>query len=388
MAWYEGEYSCGHEGRINIIGPGKDREWKKERAFSGVCPECYKKWLEEERQKTNLEAAEKSAEMELPELTGSEKQVAWANELRLRIFENLTEYLKKLEKYMIKNSIEFAPNTDITSKELHNAFDWFMISKTEAKYWIGIRETGVTFGSIVNEYRVHLDDEIHEDVLKEIEEEKENRTVSPETENPKSGIVEIEYKDNTLFARYIKDDDFIKIVKKLGYKWEGVWCKKITEYTGTVENRVAELGNILLTNGFTIQFPNVESKERAISADFVPENDRWILYNTELGKLSIFWNGRNNILYENAKRLPSAKWSNGSMGVNVEFYQEVEDFAETMGFSISKRAKEEIEKYKQKESKFETANVTVKNDENISDRERIEKSLKSDGIIIKDLIDA
>ena len=25
MAWYEGTYACGHEGRVNIIGPQKDR---------------------------------------------------------------------------------------------------------------------------------------------------------------------------------------------------------------------------------------------------------------------------------------------------------------------------------------------------------------------------
>lgn len=55
MAWYHGTYSCGHEGRINLIGPTKDREWKKEREFSGLCPECYKKnWKHRERQRTKL----------------------------------------------------------------------------------------------------------------------------------------------------------------------------------------------------------------------------------------------------------------------------------------------------------------------------------------------
>lgn len=34
MAWYYGTFACGHEGRVNIIGPHKDRKWKKERAFS------------------------------------------------------------------------------------------------------------------------------------------------------------------------------------------------------------------------------------------------------------------------------------------------------------------------------------------------------------------
>lgn len=75
------------------------------------------------------------------------------------------------------------------------------------------------------------------------------------------------------------------------------------------------------------------------------------------------------------------------MKVNVEFYKEVEDFAEIMGFSISKKAREKIEEYKKKESRFETANVSIKSKEVLSDEERIEKSLKSDGTIIKDLMD-
>ena len=43
MAWYNGTFSCGHEGRVNVIGKIKDREWKTERKFSNMCPDCYKK---------------------------------------------------------------------------------------------------------------------------------------------------------------------------------------------------------------------------------------------------------------------------------------------------------------------------------------------------------
>lgn len=68
MAWYYGTYSCGHEGRVNIIGPTKDRQWKADRHFEHMCPECYEKWQEEERDRKSREATEKSKEMELPEL--------------------------------------------------------------------------------------------------------------------------------------------------------------------------------------------------------------------------------------------------------------------------------------------------------------------------------
>lgn len=414
MAWYYGTFSCGHEGRVNIIGPGKDREWKKERAFEKLCPECYEKHLIEQREKANKEAAEKAKEMELPVLSGTEKQVAWANTLRNAVvekyekqLETFKERLEQAKKYLEEMEAKGTPSDkkleDVkffvynkegkkvcTSKEeISDAFDYAIMKHTEAKFWIESRFNSEILADFIEEYRRQKkEDDIPEDVKQEESDLKESLTVVPETENPKSGIVEIEYKDSVLYARYVKDDDFIKIVKGLNYKWEGVWCKKITEYTGSAENRAAELGNVLLTNGFAVQFPNYESKEKAISADFEFENDRWIKYNTELEKLAIVWKDRSDTLYENAKKLPGAKWSSGSMKVSVEFYKEVEDFAETMGFSISQMARKKIEEYNQRESGFETADVAVKIKENISDKERIEKSLKSNGTIIKDLIDA
>lgn len=413
MAWYYGTFSCGHEGRVNIIGPGKDREWKKERAFGELCPECYKKWLEEERRKANLEAAEKSSEMELPELIGTEKQVAWANTLRMEVIENyeqqqeeFNERIEKAKELLRRNEENGIPNkyslSDLklyvrgrehtnmitTKEELSDTMDYILQSKTKAEFWIDNRYKSGEFWHFIEGFRKYVaENGIPEDVKREEIEIKESLTVAPETENLKSGVVEITYKENVLYARYVKDDDFIKIVKDLNYKWEGVWCKEITEYTGDFEDRAAELGNILLANGFTVRFQNTESKEMAISANFEPENDRWVKYNSELQKLAIVWKRRSDALYESAKKLPGAKWSSGSMKVKVEFYKEVEDFAETMGFSISQRAKEEIERYKQKESGFETASISEKAKESTSDKERIEKSLKSDGTIIKDLVD-
>lgn len=412
MAWYYGVYSCNHEGKVNIIGPGQTREWKKERIFSGLCPECYKKKLEEDRMKANIEAAEKSAEMELPELTGSEKQVAWANTLRLNFIEKVEKEIERINKQIEKENtrikeLEKAGNPvrrkiedvkfyardeymnpfQTTREELDDMLMYAIKKHNDARFWIDSRDSGRICKLILEYKEYEKENDIPEDVKQEEAESKKNLTVIPETENLKSGVVEIEYKDKILYARYIKNDDFIKVVKKLGYKWKGVWCKKITEYTGTVEDRAAELGNVLLLNGFTVLFPNTESKDRAVSADFEPENDRWIKYIKELEKFVIVWEAQNDILYKNAKKLPGAKWSNGGMQVDIEFYKEVEDFAKTMGFSISKKAREEIGEYRKKESRFETINVSVKIKENISDEERLEKSLKYDGTIIGDLID-
>lgn len=388
MAWYYGKFSCGHEGRTNIIGSEKVREWKKKRAFSGLCPECYKRKLEEVRKKANIQAAKKSAEMELPELTGTEKQIAWANTLRLKVFEKYETYLEKEEKFFIYNKEEEKVQT--SKEEMSDSLDYALLAHTDAKFWINSRFLNECeiLADFIEEYnRNKKENDIPDDIKQEELDLKKSLIVVPESETLKSGVVEIQYKKDTLYVKYFKDDDFIKIVKRLNYKWEGCWCKKITEYTGTAENRSAELGNLLLTKGFTVQFPNIESKEKAIFADFEPENDRWVKYNSKFSELSISWTRRSDTLYVNAMKLPGAKWNNGSIKVRIEFYKEVEDFAETMGFSVSSKAKKEIEKYKQKESQFERKNVFLKNEKKMSDEERIEKSLKLNGTIIKDLID-
>ena len=60
----------------------------------------------------------------------------------------------------------------------------------------------------------------------------------------------------------------------------------------------------------------------------------------------------NDVFYKKAKALPSAKWNSGAVEVSVEFYKKIEEFADSMGFRFSERALQEIEKYKEKESKY------------------------------------
>lgn len=40
MATIYGTYSCGHEGKVYFPGSRKAVEWRAEREFERVCPEC------------------------------------------------------------------------------------------------------------------------------------------------------------------------------------------------------------------------------------------------------------------------------------------------------------------------------------------------------------
>lgn len=55
-------------------------EWA-ERNFT-VCPDCWREQKEKERQEANEKAAKENAENGLPTLTGSPKQIAWAEKIR------------------------------------------------------------------------------------------------------------------------------------------------------------------------------------------------------------------------------------------------------------------------------------------------------------------
>ena len=89
---YNVKFSCGHEEVRELFGKVSERE--KRIAYwqaKGICSECYKKIQEEKRKEQEAKLEEKSAG--LPELEGTEKQVAWAKKIRLEKIEQLTEVL-------------------------------------------------------------------------------------------------------------------------------------------------------------------------------------------------------------------------------------------------------------------------------------------------------
>ena len=74
---YQVTYACGHEGRVALFGKNSEREYKLKH-FARICPEC----AAAQRAKEEEEAVAAAKASGLPELEGSEKQVAWATRIR------------------------------------------------------------------------------------------------------------------------------------------------------------------------------------------------------------------------------------------------------------------------------------------------------------------
>lgn len=360
MSHYEGTYACGHSGRENITGPTKNREWIAERRFSGLCPECAEKERLKKIEEENKKAAELSEEYELPELTGSEKQVSWANTLRLKRleeFDEVDEIIRKgrewvgvgsLVDYLTKEEIEALAKQgddkiiyDRLRSLMAEIYDYLLTQKTRAAWWIDTRQKQLEdiFEAVMTDFKEYTSiqkNPVKREIIAEA-------TLFPE-EKSKNGIVKIAVQDNKVVAEYEKDEDFRKIVKSLQYTWDGKWTRSMTAMTGKAEDRAAELGNKLLREGFPVQIIDESAREKAITGDYEPEYDRWI-YNGSEGKLELIWEGKNDKLYQGAKSIKGARYNRGSVSVPVDQYQELLDFADLYNFRITPKAREKLNAY-------------------------------------------
>ena len=125
---YDVLFSCGHEETVSLFGPGKERErtisWYRS---AGLCSECYAKRKQERYNERNQAHAEEAKSAGLPALTGTEKQIAWAETLRVELYK---KWIKEAQIY--KNPAE-------TVKRL-NAMT---LAETSAKFWIDHRHDWV-----------------------------------------------------------------------------------------------------------------------------------------------------------------------------------------------------------------------------------------------------
>lgn len=147
---YDIVYACGHAGVVMLYGKEKDRQSKlKWYQNTAICPECYKMQKQEEM-------GEKTAKYNLPELTGSDKQVAWASKIRVDFCDLMETQIDSYDA-SIKDIVR-AARANLTdeqqtkieklSKYQNNwkiIKNWFL-SNIKASFWIDIRDVAVPFG--------------------------------------------------------------------------------------------------------------------------------------------------------------------------------------------------------------------------------------------------
>lgn len=363
-------YGCGHEGYINITK--KSEMWRKEERYLTLCPECYKKHLEYEKEqaaKKKAEEVEKSKielGLQLPELKGTEKQVKWANSIR----ENLVLSYKKIAED--KFSVMYP---------LREKFKNYLENEESAENYIKKNRISLsTLYDFLEEYQIVTEEE----KVAEKETKKESLVV-PENFNNKPAYVIEEVGEEIKVSGGERNEEVRNYLKNKDFSWENYsWCKKIVKksyYEDNTIERIAEIGNKLLSLGWAVSIMNSKAREKAIKGDFIPELHKFIIKKEE--NIKIIWKGQNDKIYKASRELPKSKWNNGGTIVNPVYFREVRDFAELYNFKITDEAEKLLKEYEEKINS--PTNIKFKgNDEKIGE-EKLKEILNSPAEVLEDL---
>ncbi len=340
---YDITYKCGHTGVIELYGKNTDRERQIRRMECCDCPDC--------QAKTAREAVAADEANMLPALTGTEKQIAWATTIRRTFLNNYDAFLERRiaeAEAQQKKCTEGIARCEKT-KEI-------ILKKTKSSWWIERNRLSVE--ALLSEvYRENIG---NTEASPEREENKQQAIdaaaeaiVSPE--NRKSDtIAEIAIINGCATVRSVIDDNLRNIVKSRGFAWDRdckAWVHPSGDTTGDPKDRAAEIGNALLLAGFRVRIYDDELRKAAVEAKFIPKCDRWIVctgkgYRHE-GWFAIMFPRGDEELYKKARLLPQSKWDSPAVIVPPEYYNQVEDFAEVLGFEISPAAKKLIAEYRE-----------------------------------------
>lgn len=371
---------CGKSFTASRILASRDQanNWE-EWAVSNIieCDECKEKARQAEREEANVKAAESAKEFELPELTGSEKQVAWANTIRVGYY---TEYSKVVDGYT-KLTKEQQTKCNEEFERFNKIVDYAFSNKNSASFWIEHR--GVNIRTIVRE--------LESEALKSEEKEEAQEVVSEYAIKPESpvtdSVAEIKYTNDVLKVSFpAKNEALISACKAVGMKWNKanlVWERKLSEMSGTTD-RIIEIGYKLLKAGIPVAIADEEIRKKAVAGEYKEECLLWVMNGPD-DKLRISWGDGD--WYEKSKRISGAKWSSEkrNMMVPVSSFEEIRDFSECNNFGITTLAKEKMDEYEAELDKVKQ--VTVSEHVKVEKPDKLKEILESSGDIPSDLLD-
>lgn len=411
---FHGNFSCGHEGHITVGGNSKDyRTQIAKGRFAGLCPECEQKAKEEDRAEESRQNAEFASEQGWAELTGSPKQIAWAETLRKNLFDMDYDRLTSSLRFSSDNAWNkyLDPFVDLDAMDakvkemreeglgrlkiqramenevftaIHQAVENLLKVEGDAKFFIDNRK----WSNLLEILAPYAGDDFGEEYEQEQKILAEN-TILPEEYN--DVVVTIREEKDTVAIKSPKNDEVIETAKSLGYSWERrAWRRKIDKFSGPLSDRIAEVSHKLLSKGFgvTLDVSDPEAVKTMVKdASFKPEQKAWIKRVVKFKSFIITLPYHNDNLYNDAIRIHGAKWSREHKGIliPVSSYKQVEDYAAVNGFSLSSGAEELI--YQYKEELAEAERVAVSEQAPINKKDGLVELLDSPDDILPELKD-
>lgn len=298
-------------------------------------------------------------------LEGSEKQIAWAEEIRKPLIDALNEDLESQISWVREFVAGKGP--DYFGKEQIDEYideslelaENLITTVSNAKWWIDYRDAFAHFDP--DEFILHMYIIVKEGHRPEaVGDKKQVYMAYAEEKDPEaaglmfpedkitSNIVTVKQASDKVLILFNYNKDLVNIVKSLGCRWSNVyWEKAPVEGINTLEDTAAEVINGLLNAGIPVRCRNAEVRAKAMSGDYTPTPTRVIKTNKE-GKILIEWTERKDDIYQDARAIKSSKYSKPSVVVDAEQYVDIEGFAEKWGFAITPKAQEKLDEEKER----------------------------------------
>lgn len=319
-------FACGHEYNVTTYGKtSEDRQAYADRLSVDVCKEC-------KRQKAYEEAAARAAELGFPALSGGEKKVRWAEQIRLYMYDSIIAFANDA---WSKVAPEKKEEQLASYQEVLDDVERYFRRRRPAEFWIDIKDMHVAnFAKML--YKESKESPQVEDDPAAIEE----MTIRKE-DCTSNNLCEIKIAGDTLTLTSDKDNAIIEVAHAMQMAWnkeKQMWELQVaSEMCGNMEDRAVELGNRLLNAGFPIMMPSAKLGERATAGDYEPRKARWICKQGD--EIRILWGGKyGDEIYKAARALPYAKYAKGGVNVRPRYYTEIEEFARLLDFSITTAA--------------------------------------------------
>jgi hypothetical protein len=315
---------------ITVGGPGYNRKraddlaaWKQSR--NEVCVDCWKAEQAEQHQQD----AQQNAAAGLPALTGSEKQILWAEGIRAQKLAALDDAISAFPR---EDRADPRFPLVIAALQQQARASWW-IDHRDRKTLALLQELAETIEPPIPDHLAAAAEEAATAVLAEA-------TVYPESPlTPTVAEIRIQGRCVTI-AFPEKRDDFRELVKrKLDYHWQrGQWLREFApNNTDLIPDFAAETGCALLASGFPIRVIDDGIRQAIIGGTFKALPTRWLRARTDgpfAGWFSLTWK-RPDDLYAAALRLHGARYDSPNVVIPATSADEVLDFAERYQFAVS-----------------------------------------------------
>ncbi len=127
--------NCGHQEWVRSNAPLRERDTVTARESRKLCAECYAAQRQQEATQRAAQAQQAAQAQSLPQLTGSDKQVAWASDIRQQMLDATADLRRQAQEAVAH------PERDPhgTAPVVLAVLDEIVSTRTEARWWIDNR---------------------------------------------------------------------------------------------------------------------------------------------------------------------------------------------------------------------------------------------------------